>query len=371
MNGRQRLLAALDRKKHDRVPISTYELCGYNSKSFENNQPSYNNLMDNIRKKTDAITMWNPSDNTTFALSAYPVEVESVKQREDNYVVEKNTIITPKGKLHSINKVMDNINTVWNTEHWCKSVSDVDAYMSIPYVKPKYDFSNLARIKQELGDNGIIMASLSDPACTAMEIMEFGEATVWAMTEEDHFRKTMNELHKRTMVNLECMLEAGVVDLYRICGPEYITPPYLPPIYFEKYVYPYIKDMTTLIHKYNSRVRIHSHGRIGKVLEMIIASGADAIDPCEAPPDGDISLEEVSKIIDGKMTVFGNLQLKLLEHGTKDEVKREVEKCMNAAKWTKRYVIMPTASPINVPLSLKTEENYNVFIDTALELGCY
>ena len=32
---------------------------------------------------------------------------------------------------------------------------------------------------------------------------------------------------------------------------------------------------------------------------------------------------------------------------------------------------MPTASPINIPLSSKTEANYKTFIKTALEYGAY
>ena len=89
------------------------------------------------------------------------------------------------------------------------------------------------------------------------------------------------------------------------------------------------------------------------------------------PPDGDITLAEVKKRIGSKMCIFGNIQLKLLENGTRDEVYQQVKECMEAAKDGGGYVIMPTASPINVPLSPKTEENYITFIEAALELGKY
>jgi thiazole synthase ThiGH ThiG subunit len=44
---------------------------------------------------------------------------------------------------------------------------------------------------------------------------------------------------------------------------------------------------------------------------------------------------------------------------------------MDAVKAGGRYVIMPTAAPINTPLSPQTEQNYYTFIETALELGKY
>ena len=41
------------------------------------------------------------------------------------------------------------------------------------------------------------------------------------------------------------------------------------------------------------------------------------------------------------------------------------------AKKGGRYVIMPTAAPINVPLSPITERNYGIFIEAALKYGNY
>ncbi len=104
---------------------------------------------------------------------------------------------------------------------------------------------------------------------------------------------------------------------------------------------------------------------------MILETGADGIDPCEAPPDGDITLSEVKKRVGDRMCIFGNLQLRLLEAGTVNEVEEVVKVCMAAVKEKGGYVIMPTSAPINSPLAKKTEENYLHFIDTALRYGKY
>ena len=371
MHSRERLVRVLDGKSVDRVPISTYELCGYNSLSFENKEPSYRRLMDYIRKNTDCVCMWNPASDQNEALSAFPVDVSTDRYSKDELTIIRKVIHTPKKDLSRTVKIFNNVYTHWTTEHLCKDIDDVDAYLSIPYQQVTYDYRDYERIKAEAGERGIIMASVADPVCMAMEMMEFGQATVWAITETDHFQRTLEVLRERTMSNLEGMLKGGVVDLYRIVGPEYMTPPYLPPSFFKKYVLPYDREMTQMIQSYGGKVRIHSHGRIGKVLDMIRDIGADAIDPCEEPPDGDITLAEVKKRIGDRMCIFGNIQLKLLEHGTAEEVRNQVKNCMAAAKEGGRYVIMPTASPINVPLSLQTEENYKTFMDAALEFGRY
>jgi len=384
MNSRARLLAVLDGQKPDRVPISTYELAGHNSMAWENDDPSYAGLMDLIREKTDCVCMWNPTPQVTFQgqncsqimsapflETAEPVDITGVEYREANAIVTHYTIQTPGGDLAMTNKVLDDVHTIWTTEHWCKNLNDVDKALSVPFVPINYDFSDYNRIRDEVGDNGIIMSSIPDPLCLAAELMEFGEYTIWAMTETEHFARTIEVLHERLMQNLGNMLDAQVVDLYRIYGPEYATPPYLPPRLFERFVAPYVKEITDLIHSGGAKARLHSHGKINQVLDMILETGIDAIDPCESPPDGDITLARIKKRIGDRVSIFGNLQLKLLELASKEEVAKAVIECMDAAKAGGGYVIMPTAAPINTPLDKKTEENYSCFIETALEYGSY
>jgi uroporphyrinogen-III decarboxylase len=371
MISKERLIAALSCAKTDRVPISTFELVGWNSQAFENNEPSYKRLMDVIREKTDCVCMWEQTSNHVAACSAFHVQtdyrVEKGKHSTDTFL----SLHTPQGMLSSSLRVYKNVNTTWHTKRWCETLDDVDAYLSIPFEPLTYNDSDFTRICRELGDNGILMSSVGDPACMAMELMEFGEAMVWAMTETEHFAKTVDEFHSRVMQNLENMLKTRTVDLYRIYGPEYLTPPYLPPAFFSRFVTPYVKDMTRLIQRYGGKVRIHSHGKIRNVLADILSCGADALDPCEAPPNGDITLREIKKQSAGQLCLFGNIQLKTLEHGSVREIREIVKICMEEAKEGGGFVIMPTSAPIDIPISAKTEENYRAFIDAALEYGRY
>jgi uroporphyrinogen-III decarboxylase len=315
--------------------------------------------------------MWDPASNETFLASSAPVEMDVQSEREGDVTTWRRRIHTPAGDLTQTARVTDNIRTVWQTEHWCKNPEDVDRALSIPHRPLDYDASDFARISGEVENRGIIMASVMDPLCLAADMMKFGDYTVWALTETDHFVRTLDALHERLMENLRRMLEVNVVDLYRICGAEYATPPYMPPHLFERFVVPYTKEMTDMIHEKGGMVRLHCHGRTGEVLDMILSTGADAIDPCEAPPDGDITLDRVKERVGDRVCIFGNLQLKLLEHGSLDEVEKEVRGCMDGAKAGGGYVIMPTSAPINIPLSPKTERNYIHFFEKALELGRY
>jgi uroporphyrinogen decarboxylase len=215
------------------------------------------------------------------------------------------------------------------------------------------------------------MISMTDPLGLAGSLMNFGNFTVWAMTEPDHFEKAVKIMHERNMENLRRSLDIKIMDAYRITGPEFATPPCLPPEFFERFSLPYIKEMVDLIHNKGALVRIHCHGKIRQILAMLQETGADAIDPCEAPPDGDITMKEIKDIVGNKLCLFGNIQLKLLEQGTKAEIDKTVKECMDGAKRDGGFVITTTADPINEPLSPKTEENYIYFIEKSLEYGRY
>jgi hypothetical protein len=371
MTSRERILTALGGGLPDRVPISTYELVGWNSRAFENNDPSFKTLMDAVREKTDCLCMWEPASNATFLESSCPVEMEVRESCEGNVTVQRRTLHTRQGDLSQTTKRVAGVHTIWQTEHWCKSLNDVDAALSVPYAPLEYDISDYVRITTEVADRGIIMASVADPLWLAADLMSFGDYTVWAKTETEHFARTVAAMHERVMENLRRMLAVNVVDLYRICGPEYATPPFLPPAFFERFVVSYVSEMVELIHTHGARARLHCHGRIGQVLDMIAATGADAIDPCEGPPDGDVTLSETKRRVGDQMCIFGNLQLKLLEHGSAAEVEKAVKACMDSAKQGGGYVIMPTAAPIRSPLPERTEENYLRFIEAALEYGKY
>ena len=376
---RRRLLTALAGGTPDRVPINTYELAGRNSLDWYNQQPSYRGLMDYIRAHTDCITNWNPRPATDrytcqerFLCSDYPVEIETRTETAGHFERTTRICHTPQGDLRSATQAAADVYTTWQVEHWCKSTADVDKALSVPYEPARYDASDLARVRAELGEEGLVMASVGDPAYLAADLMSFQDYLMWAFEETDHFARTVAVIAERVMENLRRQLDCCVLDFYRIVGPEYFTPPYLPPSVFQRFIVPHVTEMTRLIHSRGGKVRLHCHGKMGRVLDMILETGCDGIDPCEPPPDGDIELDELKRRCQARgVSLWGNIELKLLEQATPAQVRAEVRKIMDQAKAGGGFVLMPTAAPINLPLSPTTEANYKAFIDAGLEFGGY
>ena len=150
MNSRERLIKALKGGIPDRVPISTYELVGWNSDSFENQQESYRPLMDYIREKTDCIYMTGVSMVNRYVQEHTRVE----KWREGKSTYIRVTLTTPKGELTKLDRIDCGINTVWHVEHFVKDDYDIEKYLSIPDDLVPVDTSHLKSIEEALGDKG-------------------------------------------------------------------------------------------------------------------------------------------------------------------------------------------------------------------------
>jgi len=390
MTSRERLLAVLEGELPDRVPVSAYELVPYDRQSWYNKQPSYKPLMDMVRERTDCLYMASlpaaPFGNAADAVRGVESKPDAInknittrKRRQGKSQFIETTYHTPKGELKSLHRTDDDIFTVWTIEHLLKDIDDIDKYLSFDWRQPDaLDLTEFADVQSQLGENGIMMPTVGDAMCDVGELFEFGRFLVFATTQTNRIKYLMDFIHQRQLAHLKNVMEAGVnagvnwkETLFRICGPEYATPPFLPPHYFPIFVTPYVKRISDILHQYGAKTRIHCHGKIAKVLDEIMKTEPDAMDPLEPPPDGDIELGQVKKQTGGKVCLFGNIEMKLLEHGQPEEVRDFVIDAMTQAKEGGRFVIMPTAAPINEPLSKKTLQNYTVFIETALEYGAY
>ncbi|HYF75122.1 MAG TPA: uroporphyrinogen decarboxylase family protein [Candidatus Nitrosocosmicus sp.] len=367
MNSKERLLKCIKREPIDRVPISTYELVGWNSEAWENKEPSYRKLMDAIRELTDCIYMLDPEmKHKPHSM----IEQEEWTEGESHFT--KRSYHTPKGELVSLNRIDNGIHTTWTLKHMLEGIEDIDKLLSMPYEPPEIHMDRFFSEKDKLGEKGLMMISIGDPICSAAEFFEMGTFLMYAITDPDKIKYFLDALHERQMHDLRRILKHDVRDvIFRICGPEYATPPYLSPDYFHNYVTCYLMEICREIRAAGGIPRIHSHGKIRKVLDQFAMTDALGLDPVEPQPDGDISLGEVKSLYGDRFCLFGNIELKELEHSDKKQVDYLVRQAMNEGKEGGGFVLMPTAAPINTPLSQKTEENYLQMIESAHKYGRY
>ena len=368
MTSRERLLTVLKGEIPDRVPVSCYELNAHNPNHFENREPSYRRLMAAIAELGDEMLMTG-----TGGLPNTAADIETQTWTDEaGRRFTRRIWHTPKGDLTSLDRVDPNLHTTWHIEHLCKNLDDLERFLSVPFEPGTVDRSFLLEQQKQLGDKGVLLISIADPLCPAAELFSMQAYTVIAFSEPQRFQYLLDVLFERIKIELQQTLATGIKDcIFRVVGAEYATPPYMPPALFDRYVVPYDKCINRQITASGNYPRMHCHGKIGKVLDSIAATEPAGLDPCEPPNQGDIELDEVKRRIGDRVCLMGNVELRDLEGCCPEEIRRIVRRCMEQAKAGGRYVLMPTAAPINVPLSKITEGNYLSYLDAAHAYGSY
>ena len=89
-------------------------------------------------------------------------------------------------------------------------------------------------------------------------------------------------------------------------------------------------------------------------------------EPVEPPPDGNIEFAEAKQIAAGRMTLGGNLEVRILENESVEVVEEATRKCFEGGK--ERMVLKATEQPLK-PMSPSTMANYHRAIDVWEELS--
>ena len=358
-------------EKTDRVPISLYEYDGFHD-SWIRDYLEYVEILRYAEGKTDKMYFWAPlgSKPEIFYGVLDEDSIQEARWEDEKGSTYTRTIVkTPKGSVSATTRENKGFHTAWTIEPLCKSKEDAEKVLSLPYNPWRPSVESFFTLDKRLGGSGIVLGDIPDALCLTVQLFGFAEFLKIYMKNKGIVMELMDFFHERIFTYLRHLLEEGVVTLYRIFGPEYATPPFLNPREFDRLVTSYDADLVDLLHRYKAFARIHSHGKVKSVLNSFRNMRIDAIDPLEPPPDGDVELKEARRILGNETTLLGNIEERLLEIGSRDDVERQVKKAMEEGASGGRFILCPTAMPLTTPLSRKIQENIIQYIDCGLKYG--
>ena len=369
-SSRERLVKVLRGEKPDRVPISLYEFDGFYD-SWIHEYPEYVAILKYAEGKTDKMFFWAPSDSKPVlfynAVDEQSIKREAWQEKSSTYI--KTEIETPKGVVSTLIRQDKGIHTSWTIKPFCSSDEEAERILSIPYEPWRPNVDSFFSLDHKLGDSGIVMGDVPDALCLTVELFGLSRFLNIYVRNRPLVFELMDFFHERVCNYLEHLLKNGAVTMYRVCGSEYAIPPYLHPKEFDKLVKSYDVDLVNLLHKYGGYARLHSHGKVKKVLPAIREMGVDAIDPLEPPPDGDVELDEARGILGAETVLMGNVEERLFEIGSKTDIEKQVRKAIGQAAATDGFILCPTAMPITTPLRKKIQQNILHYIDCGLKYG--
>ncbi len=365
-------MATLRGEPVDRPAVSYYEINGLDENPKNDDpyniysHPSWLPLIEMAKEKTDRIVM----RGVAYA-SIAPDPMETVSTTES---VTRNGSRFTTRRVQAGNRTLTarmrrdpDVNTTWTEEHLLKDVDDLRAFLEIPSSDPNgnMDIRPIIQAESALGDTGIVMIDTPDPLCLAASLFDMAEYTVIAMMEQTLFHQLLERFASTLLPKTIAVAEALPGRLWRIYGPEYASPPYLPPRLFREYVCRYVAPMVKAIQKHGGYARIHSHGNLRAILDDIATMGVDGLDPIEPPPQGDVELAFVRQRHGKNMVLFGNLEASDIENlPTRlfaEKVKRAIAEGTSGNG--RGFVLMPSACPYGRELSSLAIRNYETIVE--------
>jgi len=372
MTRRERLLKTMRGEAVDRPAVSFYEINGLDENPEDTDpfniysDPSWKPLIDLAKNKTDRIVM-----RSVGIKDLIKGEVEDLTSTETWYDeigsrFTKTIIKCNKRELTQVSKRDLDVNTVWSIEHLLKNIDDFKAWLEIPESSSSFEpnIQDVLNAEESLGETGIVMLDTPDPLCKIAPLFSMEEYTIIALTEPELMHRALQKIAKPMYRKMEATCKALPGHLWRIYGPEYASPPYLPPYLFQEYVTEYVKPMVDIIHKYNGYARIHSHGNLKDILDFIVETGCDGLDPIEPPHQGDVKLSYVREKYGEQLVLFGNLEISDIENMDTAKFAEKVHTAIQegTSGSGRGFVLMPSACPYGRHLSSLSIKNYEEMI---------
>jgi uroporphyrinogen-III decarboxylase len=384
MNRRERLMATLRGKPVDRPAVCFYEIGGFMVNPADPdpyniyNAPDWQPLLRLAEEHTDLIRMMSPVrarsiDPTGSANAAAWHEFfqDETTTDPDGTRITRTTVKIAGRTLTQVTRREMHLDTVWTTEHLLKDMDDVEAYLQLPdeIFAETIDVGPLLAEEQRLGDRGIVMVDTEDPMCAAAALFSMEDYSIFALTEQAAFHRLLEKFAPRILARTAQVSRIFPGRLWRIYGPEYASEPYLPPSLFDEYVVRHTGPMVRAIREHCGFARIHCHGHIRNILDSIVGMGADALDPIEPPPQGDVSLAYVRERYGRQLVLFGNLEISDIELLPPAEFDAKVRQALaeGTAGTGRGLIIQPSASPYGRVIAPRTLRNYEAIVRIVTE----
>ena len=122
-----------------------------------------------------------------------------------------------------------------------------------------------------------------------------------------------------------------------------------------------------MIQKYGGYARIHSHGRLRGIINLIAKMKPDGMDPLEPPPQGDMTLEEIKKIIGRDTVLMGNIESSDIENLEPPEFEKKVAVALKEGTEGegRGFILHPSSCPYGRTITPRTLANYETMVRLA------
>jgi hypothetical protein len=364
MTPRERLLTTIRGGRSDRVPMVLEHFHCADPADFRD--PLQREIAERVWDQIHCAVGVPTGLNRYLAVGVDNVREVSRTQRDGNVEIVSE-IVTPKGTLTDVVSTNSLTETPWTVKHPVESLADIEAIRSCPWDVPSPaappDMSNLPDC---FAERGITWLMISSPMVCVAAMMPREMFLELCVTDLPLLTELTAIACERSLAVMEVTLADENVDYLWMGGCEWVTPPLAAPAVYEQLVQPFEKAIIDRAHAAGAIAHVHCHGNIRSTLERVIERGGDFLEPCEPPPDGDMTFAEMKSVAAGRITLGGNVEGRVLDMEDVDTVEVACRASFEGGK--DRMVFQTSAGPYS-RVTPRQLENYHRLIDVWEELS--
>ena len=221
-------------------------------------------------------------------------------------------------------------------------------------------------VKKYKGEKAIVFQQRAEFMWSAY-LVGMENLLMYFLTEPEFVHKLLDKVLDINIRLARNAVRAGA-DII-VLGDDYAgnSGPLFSPKIFDEFIAPRMKKIVNAIHKEGALVIKHTDGDIMKIIDSIIATGIDGLNPID--PLAGMDIDEIKKKYGNKVCLVGNIDCSnLLSFGSVDDVKNAVKDCIKKAASGGGFILTSSNS---IHASVKPE-NYKAMLEAAKLYGnCY
>lgn len=368
MNPRDRFLAAMRGEPVDRVPL---ELPGFHFQSREEignlADPRKREIAERIHDELHFQVGVDSYHNRFLCTSTKRIREEH-EDLPNGHRLTHGTIDTPKGKLTFQWHTDPSVGTSWMVKYPCETREDIEKIQSVPWEIPtEVAPPDLTKLPEGFETRGLVTTGVSSPFVCVAGMMHYQMFLEMCATDLDWMVELTDICLQRELDLIDVLFSRPGIEYLWMGGSEWVTPPMGSPSLYDTLVQGPEKAIIDRVKSQSSAVvHVHCHGNVRHALPRTIERGADYTEPVEPPPDGDITMAEAKAVADGRITLGGNIEERLLYNESEGALEQASRAAFEGGK--ERFVFRPSESH-SPQITEREFKNYMRMIDVWEELS--
>jgi uroporphyrinogen decarboxylase len=190
---------------------------------------------------------------------------------------------------------------------------------------------------------------------------DYQDFLISLITEPELVDRILSKLGNWNLKAAQVMLEAGVDCVGFVddlgSGDNLLFRPEL----YDRFFFPWHRALCDLVHSYGAHVHMHSHGNINRILDRIVETGIDMLNPLD--PTERINLEATKERFGQHLTLVGGMDKYIFDQDL-DEIEARLRRSVSVGAQGGRFILMDTGGiPENI-----TREKFDAFLEISRQV---